>query len=187
MKEQMDLAQATMRSFILCPFLVVTPDTSCLHGANVSTISYVGVLSERPPIIGLAIRPERQTHALIQEGKLFTLNLPSLELLADMDFCGTFSGKTHGKVFLRKLEMEKIGPKELPAIKNSPLALTCSLRTTIFLSRDGASHDYFIADVLSAHAKKGFQIEKHRAIVTANQDYRLVSDTIGKAFHLWRA
>ncbi|MFH1367302.1 MAG: flavin reductase [Patescibacteria group bacterium] len=186
MKEQMDLAQATMRSFILCPFFVVTSDTSCLHGANVSTISYVGVLSEQPPIIGLAVRPECHTHALILENKLFTLNLPSQKLLADMDFCGTFSGKTHGKIFLRKLEMEKIGPKELPAIKNSPLALTCSLKTTLFLSRNGASHDYFIADILSAHAEEGFRIEEHRAIVTANRDYRLVAESLGQAFHLWR-
>lgn len=185
-KEAIKLANVTMQSLVLCPFLVVVEDKSHKTGANVIAISYAGVLSEKPPIIGIAVRPGRYSHGLLKKNREFTLNLPTPELLKDLDYCGTFSGKKIDKVLVRSLKLESAVQIKAPMIKNSPINLECRITRIMHLSKKGSSHDYFIADVLRAHRLKDFSLEEAELIVTTNYDYRLVSNHLGRAFKIWR-
>lgn len=186
-KEIMALSkEATMQFLALCPFFVVIMDESKLSGVNIVTISYVGILSEKPPIVGLAIRPKRYSHGLILKTKEFTLNLPTPEMLEDLDYCGTFSGEKHDKATERKIEFEKSTSIETLGIKMSPITLECKLRQVMFLSKEGASHDYFIADVVAFRKKIGYRIENASVLATTNYDYREIGKKIGKAFKVWK-
>lgn len=185
-KESIRLANVTMQSLVLCPFLVVIEDKSHKTGANVIAISYAGVLSEKPPIIGIAVRPGRYSHGLLKKNREFTLNLPTPELLKDLDYCGTFSGKGIDKVLVRSLKLESAVQVKAPLIKNSPINLECRITRIMHLSKKGASHDYFVADVLQAHRLKDFSLEETESVVTTNYDYRLVGNNLGRAFKIWR-
>ena len=183
MKKTLALEKVTMNSLVLCPYMVLVADE---NDVNILTISYVGVLSEKPPMIGIAVRPGRYSHGLLEKSGEFTLNLPSQEMLSDMDYCGTFSGKTVDKIFTRKMELESSIYVKTPILEKSPISLECKINRILHLSKEGASHDYFIADVLAAHKAEGFSLEKSELVVTTNFDYRLVEKTLGKAFSVWK-
>jgi flavin reductase (DIM6/NTAB) family NADH-FMN oxidoreductase RutF len=186
-KDTMSLSEeATMQFLALCPFFVVILDESKLSKVNIVTISYVGILSENPPIVGLAIRPKRYSHNLILKTGEFTLNLPSLDMLENLDYCGTFSGRDYDKATERNIELEKSEVIKTPGMRISPITLECKLRQTMFLSREGASHDYFIADVVAFRKKTGYVIENEQIIITTNYDYHSVGDKLGKAFKVWK-
>lgn len=186
-KEEIKSENITMQSFVLCPFFVVTKDESHESRANIMIVSYVGVLSEKPPIIGIAVRPERHSHKLLKKTREFSLNLLKPELLGDLDYFGTFSGKNLDKVIERKIELESASIISVPIIKESPINLECRISRVLYLSKKGASHDYFVANVLLAHRLEGFSVESSGLIATTNFDYRLVEGTLGKAFRTWKA
>jgi len=185
-KNGLDLKDATMQGFLLYPCLVVVLDDAKGSGVNILTVSYVGVLSEDPPIIGIAVRPSRYSHSLILATGEFTLNAPSLDLLAEIDFCGTHSGKNMDKAAIRKIELEPPTKICTPLIKKSPMSFECILRQVLFLSKDDATHDYFIANIIQAHQVSDCQIENLDGVVTANYNYRRVRETIGRAHVFWQ-
>ncbi|MDO9231125.1 MAG: flavin reductase family protein [bacterium] len=183
-KEKISLKFSTMQSFVLCPFMVVVLDKTKKSGSNIITVSYTGVLSECPPIIGLAIRPSRYSHQLIREAGEFSLNLPSVSLLEDLDFCGKYSGKKYDKVLLRNIKLEPSEVIRSPIITEAPINLECKIRDILYLSKNGSSHDYFIADIVVFHRAIDFIIEKSQSLITANYDYLQLGKNLGKAFNV---
>ena len=144
------------------------------------------MLNQDDPVIGLAIRKTRHTHGLIKQAGEFTLNLPAMDQLAIIDYCGTnlFSGKKVDKANELKLDLEKSQAISTPRIKDSPINLECRLKMVLTLSTKPRAHDFFIADVVACHRIKGFLIENHFGIVTTNYSYRMLGDTIGMAYQV---
>lgn len=185
-KKHVDTKFATMQSFVLCPFFVMTMDELKISRATIATFSYVGVLSEHPPIIGLAIRPSRYSHQLIKNVGDFSLNLPSQSLLKDLDFCGKYSGRKYDKVSIRDIKTESSIIIQSPRMVEAPISLECKVRDILHLSENGASHDYFIADIVFFHRAIDFTIEKSQSLVTANYDYIRLGESVGKAFNVFK-
>lgn len=183
-KDRIKLKLATMQGLILCPTLVVSLDNTKKSGVNIFTVSYIGVVSENPPLIGLAIRPSRYSHKLICMSREFTVNLPAIELLKVVDFCGSRSGRKIDKAEALSLQLAKATIIETPVIDAAPLNLECRLLKILRFSQHEASHDYFIAEVVAIGRKKGFNIESEQLVVTTNYDYRLVNNNLGKAFKI---
>lgn len=181
-KERYHLKHATMESFVLCPFLVVVKDDSKNSGVNVVTLSYVGVVSEDPPIVGLAIRPSRHTHGLLVKHGEFTLNLPAAGMLQAVDYCGSRSGKKFDKAAELGLKFEPSQQISTPSLADCPVNLECEIRG---INCFGSSHEFVIADVVAFQRAAGFRIEDHRGIVTANYDYRGLGKPLGRAFKVW--
>lgn len=187
-KDNIRLDRVTMQSFILCPFLVVAKDDSKDTGVNIATISYVSVLNEDDPIIGLAIRKIRHTHGLIKQAGEFTLNLPTQDQLEILDFCGTnkYSGKVCEKAKMLGIELEKSQILTTPIIKNSPVNIECRLKTILSLSVKPRAHDFFIADVVACYHMEDFLIDNYPGIVTTNLNYRILGGTIGTAYKVFK-
>jgi flavin reductase (DIM6/NTAB) family NADH-FMN oxidoreductase RutF len=183
-RDKVKLNVATMQGLILCPTLVVILDNTKQSGVNIITVSYVGVICENPPLIGLAIRPTRYSHKLICKAREFTVNLPTIKLLGAIDFCGSRSGRKIDKAEAFNLHLAKATIIKTPVIEAAPLNLECRLLKILRFSQHKASHDYFMAEVVAIGKKKGFNIEKEQLLVTTNYDYRLVADKLGKAFEI---
>jgi flavin reductase (DIM6/NTAB) family NADH-FMN oxidoreductase RutF len=171
----------TMQSFPLAPVLIICKDYQKDSGVNIITISYISVLSEKPAIIGLAIRPQRHSYKLIRENKEFTVNLPTPDMLEIVDFCGTNSGRKIDKVKILNLTLAKSKKIKTPVLKQSPLKLECQLIDIIRYSQYSASHDFFVGKVMEIHRKKSFVLKSAQLVVTTNFDYRLVDKTLGRA------
>jgi len=65
---------------------------------NIITLAWVGVVNSDPPMISIAVRPNRHSYSMIEETKEFTVNIPTVEQADLVDGCGILSGKKNKQV-----------------------------------------------------------------------------------------
>lgn len=116
---------------------------------NIITLGEVFNISIRQPVIvGIAIRPATYSHALISETQEYVINLPPASLLAQVDGCGSISGRNQINKFerfgLTPLPADEVSP---PLIAECPVNIECRVmsRHTI------GDHDLFLGEVLAVH------------------------------------
>jgi flavin reductase (DIM6/NTAB) family NADH-FMN oxidoreductase RutF len=83
------------------PVVLVTSSHRGRH--NVMPVAYVMVLSLAPPVVGLAISPQRHTFDVIKMTEEFAINIPSRQLLHHVQYLGALSGVEYDKLELTKL------------------------------------------------------------------------------------
>lgn len=113
---------------------------------SIATVAWNMPVSKRPPLVAIALAPERYTYTLIEKSKEFALNLPTLELLRETYLCGKISGREVDKFRKAKLTREKSRFISAPLIKECIANLECKV-TNIYLAGD---HNLIIAEVLRA-------------------------------------
>ncbi|MCX6740660.1 MAG: flavin reductase family protein [Candidatus Parcubacteria bacterium] len=181
MKQEISLKLATMQGLVLCPYLVVTADKQAGSGINICVVSYLGVVNENPPLIGLSIRPSRYSAKLIAETAEFTVNLPTPELLAAIDYCGTYSGRKIDKAARLQLDVFPSRIISVPGLAKSPIVFECRLQQIIKFAAKKSSHYFYIGQVVNAVRDMGYRLEKNNQLATTNYDYRIVAQSLGKA------
>ena len=132
---------------------------------NVFTVGWIGTACTKPPMITVAIRPERLSYEYIKETSEFVVNLPSKDLVRSVDFCGVRSGKNIDKIKECNLILEDSENVAVPGIKQCPVTLECKVKSITPLG----SHDLFLAEVLSIHVEENL-IDKDGKIHLENAD-----------------
>ncbi len=122
--------------------LVTTID--CEGKPNVFTVAWTGVACTNPPIITIAVRKERMSHANITATGEFVINIPSKDMLKVVDFCGCRSGYKVDKIKHFGLGLEEGAQVKVPSLKKCPVALECVVRSVTELG----THDLFLAEVV---------------------------------------
>lgn len=112
--------------------------------ANVITIAWTGILNSQPPKTYISVRPERFSYELIDSNGVFTINLPTEDMVKQLDLCGVKSGKNDDKFKLCGFETENCFEIDCVSIAQCPVTLECKVTDKIHLG----SHDMFIADIL---------------------------------------
>ncbi len=110
---------------------------------NFITIAHVGIMD--PGTISLGMGKSHYTNRGIKEHGVFSVNIPSVEMVEVTDHCGLVSGKRADKsqlfeVFYGELEAA-------PMIQACPVNMACRLIQTVDFPR----HDVFIGEVVEAH------------------------------------
>ncbi|KGN03005.1 flavin reductase [Clostridium novyi A str. 4570] len=123
---------------------------------NVFTVGWIGVACTHPPMISVAIRPERLSYKYIKENGEFVVNLPSRDLVKAVDFCGVKSGTTVDKIKEMNFTLEDSDNISVPYIDECPITLECKVKNIIPLG----SHDLFLAEILSVHVEEDLIDEK---------------------------
>jgi len=101
----------------------------------------------RPVIVGIAIRTATHSHGLIRARGEFTVNLPTTELLKQVDGIGSVSGRDCDK-------FEEFGLTPLPATKVAPpLIAECplNLECRVLSEQEVGDHQLFLGEVLAEH------------------------------------
>ena len=124
--------------------------------SNVFTAAWVGNACTKPPIISVAIKPERLSYKYIKERKEFTVNLPTKELVRTVDFCGVKSGTELDKIKATGLTLEPGEKIATPSIKECPISLECKLINIIELG----SHHLFLGEIVSVRVEHNLIDEK---------------------------
>lgn len=117
---------------------------------NVFTVAWIGTACTRPPILSIAIRPERLSYEYIKDTKEFVVNLPSKDLLKAVDFCGVRSGRDLDKIKELNLTLGESKFISTPYIDDCPIALECKVVNILPLG----SHDLFLGEVVSVHVNE---------------------------------
>jgi len=149
-----------------CPVVLVACPSNGGKG-NIITLAWVGVACSEPPIIGVAIRPSRFSHGLIQKSRDFTVNIPSVEILREVDYCGVFSGRDVDKFAKTKLTPAPAERVKSPIIKECPVNLECALKDVHKLG----SHDLFLGEVVAVHVDDRLINEKGEVDYTKTKPF----------------
>lgn len=151
--------------------------------ANLFTASWVGTLCTNPPMCYVSIRPERHSHAIIKEHGEFGLNLTTVQMARETDWCGVVSGRKEDKLAKTQLRTELGQIISAPLLVDSPISLECKVKEIKPLG----SHDMFIADVVNARANEayidpetgGFDMERAGLLTYAHGEYFAMGEFLG--------
>lgn len=164
----------------------VTLVTSCVEGSdpNIITIAWTGIINSDPPMVYVSIRPERHSHRLVKESGEFVINIPSVDQVKVVDYCGMVSGREVNKFKEAGLTPVPASQVKAPLIAECPANIECRVREVVSLG----SHDMFMADVLAVHYNESVLDEKGRPDPDkikpygyCLREYRVIAEKLG--FH----
>jgi len=133
---------------LMFPNPVMVVGTYDLKGnPNVITLAWGGIASSDPASISIAVRPSRYSHEALVHNKAFTVNLPTVQYVAETDFFGITSGRKVNKLAATGLTPVRADHVNAPYIQEFPYALECEVTHTL----DLGAHTLFIGEVKGTH------------------------------------
>lgn len=151
---------------------------------NVFTVGWAGTACTRPPMVTIAVRPERLSYEFISENGEFAINLPTADMVKKVDYCGVKSGRINDKISEMNFKLEPSEKISVPIITQCPVALECKVVNNIPLG----SHNLLIAEIVSVHVEEDLidqngkiHLEKANLLCYSHGEYFPVpSKPIGK-------
>lgn len=126
----------------LCPCPTVLVTSKVAEKENVLAVSWTGIASSHPEYVTIAINKKRYSHALISQAKKFCINIPNANMIHEVDFCGSYSGREIDK--FATCGFSKLYYKnEYVLINECVMHILCQVEAIYPLG----SHDLFIGKV----------------------------------------
>lgn len=176
----------------LGPEALLFPTPSVLVGtmvdgrANFMTAAWCGIASSKPPAISVAIRGERHTLKGILSHAEFSINVPSADMVEQVDFCGIYSGRKVDKSTVFDLFVGDL--KHAPLVASCPVNLECRLRHTL----DLGVHTLVVGEVIQTHINESCLTDGQADAVKVDPlvyspgsgNYHRLGEVVGKAFSI---
>ena len=142
-----------MAKIAMGPRSLISALPAFLVGANVDgrpnflAVGASGIANATPPMVSVAIHPDRYSHRGIVENGTFSLNVPSVDLVRETDYCGVVSGARFDKAAVCGFDVfyGKLG--SAPLIEQCPVNLECSVVHALELG----SHTLFVGRIEEVH------------------------------------
>ncbi|HEY97716.1 MAG TPA: flavin reductase family protein [Dehalococcoidia bacterium] len=154
---------------------------------NFAPYAWCGITGGEPPTLAVGVRHERYTLKGIKQNLVFSVNVPSVDLLAETDYCGITSGAKVDKakdcgfsVFYGTLD-------KVPLIKQCPVNLECEVLHMLNVG----IHTLVIGKIVETHVSENCltdgqpDIMKIKPFVYSRGPtarYNAVGDVLGQAF-----
>jgi len=159
-KEERVMAKISKRpSTYLYPVPVILA-TCGTEKPNIITLAWVGTVCSDPPMVGIGVRPNRYSHALIEETGEFVINIPGEDLLEVTDRCGHVSGRDVDKFATFGLTPEPASNVKTVLIAECPVNMECKVVQKISLG----AHDFFLGEIVAVHVDEAVLDERGRRI-----------------------
>ena len=141
-----------MKKVLLTPQPLLCAVPTVLVGTMVNgkpafmTVAWCGVVNSNPPMVSVALRPARYTLKGMQNGE-FSVNIPSVNIIRETDYCGMVSGAEVDKVETCKFKIFYGILKNAPLIEQCPVNLACKVEHILELG----THNLVIGRVEETH------------------------------------
>ncbi len=171
-----------------CPTGLIV--TGTMEKANIVTIAWISLLTSSPPTIGISVGTRGFSGNEIKKNGEFTVNIASVDIMVEADFCGITSGRNVDKFAetgLTKMESKIL---KSPIIKECPLNLECVLvESGIF-----GSTNHFAGKIVETHIDTDklrdsgdyttFNIAAINPLIYIGgaREYRKVGEKVGDAY-----
>lgn len=119
---------------------------------NVLTQTWVTPVSFSPNVLALATYQENYSRELIEKSGEFVVNIPTVELLEKVWFCGSNSGRDVDKFTGTGLTPEKSAIVAPPGIKECVASIECR----VVKSCDVGNHTVFFGEIVKTRAESEF-------------------------------
>jgi flavin reductase (DIM6/NTAB) family NADH-FMN oxidoreductase RutF len=110
---------------------------------NYVTIAHVGIMDMLS--VSLGMNKSHYTNAGIKTNGTFSVNIPSVKMIKETDYCGLFSGKLRDKSTIFKTFYGKL--KTAPMIEECTVNMECELIKIV----DFPNHDVFVGKIIATY------------------------------------
>ena len=170
----------------LYPMPMVLAGTVVGGRPNFMAVGWVSRVNYKPPMIAIALGKGHYTNEGVHAQKSFSVNIPGIDLIEKVDYCGLTSGKKVDKSALFTVFHGEL--RDVPMIQECPLCMECALVQTIALP----SNELFIGEIVGAYSEEKYltegnpDIEKINAFTLTMPDnsYWSVGKKAGAAFNI---
>ncbi len=135
----------------LTPGCTVLVTSAWEKAVDILTVSWQTPVSKEPPLLAVSVAQEHHSHGLIKKSGAFVINIPTEDLLAEVMYCGTRSGRDVDKFSETKLTPEPGEKIEVPHIKECVAFVECRTVQAV----DAGDHTLFIGEVQKAEVARG--------------------------------
>jgi len=171
---------------LLYPMPAVLVGTNVEGKANFMTAAWCGIAASTPPAISVGVLRARYTYKGIQANNTFSINIPSVALARETDYCGIYSGHRVDKSGIFEVEYGTL--ESAPLIKECPVSLECKVLHAL----DLGSHVLFVGEIVESYVREDCMTEGKPDPVkidpliyaTAAQTYHRLGEVVGKAFNI---
>jgi flavin reductase (DIM6/NTAB) family NADH-FMN oxidoreductase RutF len=115
--------------------------------ADFVTIAWTGVAASAPPSISVALQHHRHSLKGIRQNMTFSVNIPSIAILKETDYCGTVSGATTDKVKDCQFTVFYGKIATAPFIEQCPVNHACEVVQILNLG----SHELIVGRILETY------------------------------------
>ncbi len=131
----------------LNPKPVVLVGTVIDNKPNFLTVSWTGITSSNPPTMSVAIRDIRYSLKGIQNNKTFSVNIPSVKMVKETDYCGSVSGSKYDKIKECEFKIFYGNLAGAPLIEQCPINIECKVFQTIVIG----DHSIIIGEIIESY------------------------------------
>ncbi|MBN1185855.1 MAG: flavin reductase family protein [Bacteroidales bacterium] len=169
---------------------LVYPLPAALVGAivdnkvNYETLGDCGIVSVYPPVLYISSNKSHHTNKGILKNKCFSVNIPSVDLLDKVDYCGIVTGKKVDKSNVFKIYYGN--NKDIPLIEECPINIACKVKETI----DIYNMKVFFGDIIETYVNENCFTDGHIDTLKINpliycmdNLYWTIGKSVGKGFN----
>jgi flavin reductase (DIM6/NTAB) family NADH-FMN oxidoreductase RutF len=114
---------------------------------NFSAYAWCGIANSTPPMLSVAFQHKRHTLKGVKQHGTFSVNIPSIEMVKETDYCGLVSGRDTDKVADCRFDLfyGKLG--NAPLISQCPVNIECRVVHILNLG----SHELVVGQIEEVH------------------------------------
>lgn len=120
---------------------------------NFMALDWVTRVNIHPAMLGICMNRNNASYTAIVETKEFSINIPTVDMLAETDYTGLVSGKNVDKSNLFEVFYGELA--SAPMISRCPLTIECKLSQAV----DLPTHTFFIAEIVTIFTEDQFLTE----------------------------
>ena len=184
-----------MGKILMGPQTLIYPMPVLLVGSNFNgkpnfmVVAWGGIANGDPPMISVAMRHTRHTLKGIRQNSTFSVNIPSADMVREVDYCGITSGSTVNKVEVCRFKVFYDKLKNAPLIEQCPINLECRVIRIL----DLGSHALVVGSIEEAHVSESCltdgkpdvnKIKPMTYIMSPATQYQALGEVIAKAFSI---
>ena len=178
-------------SAFIFPMPVLLVGTEVNGKPNFITVAWGSNSGRKPPTAVVALNHIRYSLAGIKQHQVFSINIPSVDLVKEADYCGMASGAKVDKVDICRFKLFYGKFDKAPLIEQCPVNIECSVLQIV----DVGSHSLVIGKVEETHISEDCLTGGKPDIIKLNplaytlepsRDYYSLGKPVAKAFHCGR-
>lgn len=168
------------------PMSMVVVGTVVNHRPNFMAVGWVTRVNFKPPMIAIALGKVHYTNGGIHTSGAFSVNVPGVDLMEKVDYCGIVSGRKDDKSTLFNVMTGRI--TGAPMIDDCPICMECKLVTVL----DLPTNEVFVGEIVGAYAnadccsdgKPDIQKIRPFTLTMPDNQYWEVGGNAGKAWSI---
>lgn len=138
----------------LYPIPIVLAGANVAGKPNFETIGDVGLMGIKPPLVFISSGATHYTNQGILENGTFSINVPTTDMLAVVDYCGQVTGRDIDKSTLFEVFYGELG--------NAPLIVTCpvNLECRVIKEFSIQHRQIFVGEVVQTYIDEAWVSEE---------------------------